>query len=171
MFPYLVGAIIVIGLPTLYIAVRFREYRKFLAGAFFVSSGMQFYFYLAKIPIPLMWTNAVQSPHRARHDPLCALPCLFVFRVVLPQTTRRLDRLRTSIGEAANTPMLRAARGRLKENMNSAGDPSPMSRTSAILYGSRICFYRSAGAAGCQRKCLEVRPIPGLKQLQGSRLL
>jgi len=62
MFPYLVGAVIVIGLPTLYIAVRFREYRKFLAGAFFVSSGMQFYFYLAKIPIPWMWTNAVQSP-------------------------------------------------------------------------------------------------------------
>ena len=62
MFPYLVGAVIVIGLPTLYIAVRFREYRKFLAGAFFVSSGMQFYFYLAKIPIPLMWTSAVQPP-------------------------------------------------------------------------------------------------------------
>jgi protein-S-isoprenylcysteine O-methyltransferase Ste14 len=30
--------------------------------------------------------------------------------------------------------MLRAARGTLKENMNSAGDPSPMSRTSAMLY-------------------------------------
>lgn len=23
---------------------------------------MQFYFYFAKLPIPLMWTNAVQSP-------------------------------------------------------------------------------------------------------------
>jgi hypothetical protein len=62
MLPYLVAAIVVIGLPTLYLAVRYREYRKFLAGAFFVSSGMQFYFYLAKIPIPLMGTNAVQSP-------------------------------------------------------------------------------------------------------------
>ena len=62
MLPYLVAAIIVIGLPTLYVAVRYREYRKFLAGAFFVSSGTQFYFYLAKIPIPLMWTNAVQPP-------------------------------------------------------------------------------------------------------------
>jgi hypothetical protein len=58
MFPYLVAGIIVIGLPTLYVAVRYREYRKFLAGAFFVSGGMQFYFYLAKIPIPLMWTRA-----------------------------------------------------------------------------------------------------------------
>jgi hypothetical protein len=62
MLPYLVAAIIVIGLPTLYVAVRYREYRKFLAGAFFVSGGMQFYFYLANIPIPLMWTGAVQTP-------------------------------------------------------------------------------------------------------------
>lgn len=51
MLSYLVAAIILIGLPTLYVAVRYREYRKFLAGAFFVSSGMQFYFYLTKIPI------------------------------------------------------------------------------------------------------------------------
>lgn len=43
MLPYLVAAIIVIGLPTLYVAMR-RECRKFLAGAFLVSSGMQFYF-------------------------------------------------------------------------------------------------------------------------------
>jgi hypothetical protein len=33
-----------------------------LAGAFLVSSGIQFYFYFAKIPIPLIWTNAIQSP-------------------------------------------------------------------------------------------------------------
>lgn len=46
MLPYLVAPIILIGLPTLYVAVRYREYRKFLAGAFFVSSGMQFYFYI-----------------------------------------------------------------------------------------------------------------------------
>jgi hypothetical protein len=62
MFPYLAAAIVIIGLPTIYVAVRFREYRKFLAGAFFVSSGMQIYFYLAKIPIPLMGTSAIQSP-------------------------------------------------------------------------------------------------------------
>ncbi|MFZ0746309.1 MAG: hypothetical protein WAM85_18010 [Terracidiphilus sp.] len=62
MLPYLVAAIIFLGLPTIYIAVRYREYRKFLAGAFFVSSGMQLYFYVGKIPIPLIGTNAVQSP-------------------------------------------------------------------------------------------------------------
>ena len=62
MLPYLVTAIIIVGLPALYAAVRYREYRKFLAGAFFVSSGTQLYFYLARIPIPLVWTGAVQSP-------------------------------------------------------------------------------------------------------------
>ena len=62
MLPYLAAAIVFLGLPTIYIAVRYREYRKFLAGAFFVSSGMQFYFYAAQIPVPLIGTNAVQSP-------------------------------------------------------------------------------------------------------------
>jgi hypothetical protein len=62
MLPYLLAAIVFIGIPTIFFAVRFREYRKFLAGAFFVSSGMQFYFYFARIPIPLVWTNAIQSP-------------------------------------------------------------------------------------------------------------
>ena len=62
MIPYLAAAIIILGLPTIYFAVRYREYRKFLAGAFFVSSGMQFYFYLVRIPIPLAGTNAVQTP-------------------------------------------------------------------------------------------------------------
>jgi hypothetical protein len=62
MLPYLLAVIVIIGFPTIFIAVRFREYRKFLAGAFFVSSGMQFYFYFARIPIPLVWANATQSP-------------------------------------------------------------------------------------------------------------
>ena len=42
-------AIVVSGLPTLYFAWRSREFRKFLAGAFFVSAGIQFYLYLAKV--------------------------------------------------------------------------------------------------------------------------
>jgi hypothetical protein len=31
-----------------------REFRKFLAGAFFVSAGIQFYLYLAKVSVPLL---------------------------------------------------------------------------------------------------------------------
>ena len=60
--PVLIAAIVLGGLPTLYFAVRSREFRKFLAGAFFVSAGMQFYFYLANVSIPLVGVNIVQTP-------------------------------------------------------------------------------------------------------------
>jgi hypothetical protein len=33
-----------------------------LAGAFFVSGGMQFYFYLANVSVPLVGTSIVQTP-------------------------------------------------------------------------------------------------------------
>ena len=62
MVPILAAALIVFGLPTLYFAVRSREFRKFLAGAFFVSSGIQFYFYLANLSVPLIGTAIVQTP-------------------------------------------------------------------------------------------------------------
>src|SRR5262249_58337193 len=62
MVPILVAALVAFGLPTLYFAVRSREFRKFLAGAFFVSGGMQFYFYLGNVSVPLVGTNIVQTP-------------------------------------------------------------------------------------------------------------
>jgi hypothetical protein len=55
-------AIVVFGLPTLYFAWRSREFRKFLAGAFFVSAGVQFYLYLAKVSVPLLGTDLVLTP-------------------------------------------------------------------------------------------------------------
>jgi hypothetical protein len=60
--PILVIAAIVDGVASLYFAVRSIEFRKFLAGAFFVSAGMQFYFFIANVPIPLVGTNIVQTP-------------------------------------------------------------------------------------------------------------
>ena len=33
-----------------------------MAGAFFVSGGMQFYFYLANVSVPLVGTSIVQTP-------------------------------------------------------------------------------------------------------------
>jgi hypothetical protein len=62
MVPILGAALVVFGLPTLYFAVRSREFRKFLAGAFFVSGGMQFYFYLSNVSVPLVGTSLVQTP-------------------------------------------------------------------------------------------------------------
>ena len=58
----LVAVAIVWGLTTLYLAYRFREIRKFLAGAFFVSWGIQLYLYFAKVSVPLLGTNIVFTP-------------------------------------------------------------------------------------------------------------
>jgi hypothetical protein len=58
----LLGAVFIWGLPTIYLAYRFREFRKFLAGAFFVSWGIQLYFYFAKVSVPLLGTNLVFTP-------------------------------------------------------------------------------------------------------------
>jgi hypothetical protein len=55
-------ALVVLGVPTLYFAWRSREFRKFLAGAFFVSAGIQFYLYLARVSVPLLGTNLVLTP-------------------------------------------------------------------------------------------------------------
>jgi hypothetical protein len=58
----LVAIAIVWGLTTLYLAYRFREFRKFLAGAFFVSWGIQLYLYFAKVSVPLLGTNVMFTP-------------------------------------------------------------------------------------------------------------
>jgi hypothetical protein len=50
---------------SLYFAWRSREFRKFLAGAFFVSSGTLFYLYLAKVSVPLLGTSLVFTPENS----------------------------------------------------------------------------------------------------------
>ena len=47
---------------SLYFAWRSRNFRKFLAGAFFVSSGILFYLYLADVSVPLLGTGFVETP-------------------------------------------------------------------------------------------------------------
>jgi hypothetical protein len=58
---YIVAAIIM-AVGSLYFAWRSRDFRKFLAGAFFVSSGILFYLYLADVSVPLLGTNFVETP-------------------------------------------------------------------------------------------------------------
>jgi hypothetical protein len=60
--PILAAGVLVSDLVTLYFAWRSREFRKFLAGAFFVSAGTQFYFYLTNVSVPLWGTGLVQTP-------------------------------------------------------------------------------------------------------------
>ena len=47
---------------SLYLAWRYREFRKFLAGACFVSSGVLFYLYLTDVSVPLLGTDFVETP-------------------------------------------------------------------------------------------------------------
>jgi hypothetical protein len=58
----LLVVVFVWGLTTIYLAYRFREFRKFLAGAFFVSWGIQLYLYFSKVSVPLLGTNFVLTP-------------------------------------------------------------------------------------------------------------
>ena len=43
---------IVAAIASLYFAWRSKDFRKFLAGAFFVNSGILFYLYLADVSVP-----------------------------------------------------------------------------------------------------------------------
>ncbi len=53
---------VVLGGVTVYVAWKSIDFRKFLAGAFFVSGGIQFYLYLADVSVPLLGTTFIQTP-------------------------------------------------------------------------------------------------------------
>jgi hypothetical protein len=57
-----IAANIIMAVGTVYFAWRNRDFRKFLAGAFFVSSGILFYLYLAGVSVPLLETSFVETP-------------------------------------------------------------------------------------------------------------
>ncbi len=57
-----IGVAVIDAAATIYFAWRSREFRKFLAGAFFVSGGIQFYLYLAGVSVPLLGTSFVLAP-------------------------------------------------------------------------------------------------------------
>ena len=58
---YIVAAVIMAA-GSFYLAWQNRDFRKFLAGAFFVSSGILFYLYLADVSVPLLGTSFVETP-------------------------------------------------------------------------------------------------------------
>jgi hypothetical protein len=61
-FPLYTAAAVIMAVGSLYLAWRYRDYRKFLAGAFFTSSGILFYLYLADVSVPLLGTSFVETP-------------------------------------------------------------------------------------------------------------
>jgi len=57
-----IGAAVMMAVGSLYFACRSREFRKFLAGAFFVSSGILFYLCPADVSVPLLETGFGETP-------------------------------------------------------------------------------------------------------------
>ncbi len=57
-----IAAGVIDAVGSLYFAWRIRDFRKFLAGVFFVSSGILFYLYLADVSVPLLGTSFVETP-------------------------------------------------------------------------------------------------------------
>jgi hypothetical protein len=63
---WLVIFIILFAMAALYVAIKFREVRKFLAGAFFVSSGILCYLWETGTSVPIVLpyagTVSVETP-------------------------------------------------------------------------------------------------------------
>jgi hypothetical protein len=63
---WLVVFIILYAIAALYVAIKYREVRKFLAGAFFVSSGILCYLWVTGTSLPIVLpyagTVAVETP-------------------------------------------------------------------------------------------------------------
>jgi hypothetical protein len=57
-----IAAAVVMAFGSLYFAWRNPDFCKFLAGAFFVSSGILFYLYLGDVSVPLLGTGFVETP-------------------------------------------------------------------------------------------------------------
>src|SRR3974377_2479163 len=63
---WLVVFIVLYALAILYVAIKYREFRKFLAGAFFVSSGTCWYLWATGVSLPVavpyLGTVSVETP-------------------------------------------------------------------------------------------------------------
>ena len=58
---YMIFGVIVIG-ATICLASKYQDVRKFLAGSFFMSSGILFYLWLTGTSLPLVGTSFVETP-------------------------------------------------------------------------------------------------------------
>ena len=63
---WLVVFIVLSALAALYLAIKYRDVRKFLAGAFFVSAGTCWYLWVTGVSLPIVMpyvgTVSVETP-------------------------------------------------------------------------------------------------------------
>ena len=66
---------------TLYFVIKSVDFRKFLAGAFFVSGGVQLYLAYMKVSIPMIGTDIVQDAalgyYRGTFHLILCLICIY----------------------------------------------------------------------------------------------
>jgi hypothetical protein len=88
-----IAAGIITAVGSIYFAWRSRDFRKFLAGAFFVSSGILFYLYLAGVSVPLLGTSFVETPQisggRSIVHFILFLLCLYFGFVWKPKASKK----------------------------------------------------------------------------------
>ena len=89
------AAAVIMAVGSLYFALQNRDFRKFLAGAFFVSSGTLFYFYLADVSVPLLGTGFVETPQisggRSTVHFILFLLCFYFGFVKKPNAPKRME--------------------------------------------------------------------------------
>jgi hypothetical protein len=96
---WLIIFILLYAVAILYAAIRYRELRKFLAGAFFVSSGILWYLWATGITIPLVMPYvgivSVETPdisgQRAIVHFILFLLCFYFGFISKPKETRARD--------------------------------------------------------------------------------
>jgi hypothetical protein len=104
---------------SLYLAWWYTDARKFLAGAFFMSSVILFYHWLADVRVPLLGTDAVLSPEinglRAGVQFILFLVCGYYGFIHKP-TGRRPARVAraAAVRPPQPAPTVKAAQGRRK---------------------------------------------------------
>lgn len=80
MISILIIIILILTCLTIYFVIKSVDFRKFLAGAFFVSGGIQLYLAYAKVSIPALGTDLVQHPSLGfTRGALHLILCLFCF--------------------------------------------------------------------------------------------
>jgi len=87
-----IAAGVIAAVGSIFFAWRNREFRKFLAGAFFVSSGVLFYLYLADVSVPLLGELGRRTSPLLHRRPPCLKLLLQGLGVRIPKSVILFER-------------------------------------------------------------------------------